>query len=59
MFYVYDAAGDLVSVVGANDATFAYTYGTGEAAHYLLEIDDPGTGPNRVLTYDDEGRWRR
>ncbi|MGH1506259.1 MAG: RHS repeat-associated core domain-containing protein [Acidimicrobiales bacterium] len=54
--YAYDGAGDLVSVVGANDAAFAYTYGTGEAAHYLLEIDDPGTGPNRVLTYDDEGR---
>ncbi len=56
--YSYDAAGDLVAAVDQNANTYAYGYGTAAngGAHYLTSIDDPGAGPQRVLTYDDDGR---
>ena len=51
--YAYDAAGDLIEAVDQNDNPYVYGYDDG---HYLTDIDDPGDGAQRILTYDDDGR---
>ncbi len=51
--YTYDAAGDLTTTTDQNGEVYGFTY---DQSHYLTGIDDPGAGPQQVLTYSDDGR---